>query len=160
MGKIDFEKYPYLATIGGAPTLPDEGMEDLACKGWCAILTEMFDKINEVFATYGVEKSALNIIQIKEKFGALRMYYAADYCESGLSKDQMKSLDDQVDAIVEDAACRTEVTCCACGAPAEYFSTGWVLPYCGKCAHESHETANQRHKTNSDFDKSWRKITE
>lgn len=159
MGQIDFTKYPYLATIGGEATLPDEKMEDLACKGWGGILTSMFDKINVAMDAAGAPRECFNIIQIKEKFGELRMYYVVDTANLPISAEDVKVLDEKVETIVNEAVDLTGHSCAVCGAEAEYHSTGWVLPYCEKCARESHNAANTRHKTNFDFSKSWVKIS-
>lgn len=159
MGKIDFKKYPYLENIGGEATMPDEGIEDFSCRGWVTVLTDMFDQINAVMDAAQVPRSALNIIQIKEKFGSLRMYYDIQDVDLSIPDDVKDRLDDQIEDIVNRAENVTERTCVVCGAKAEYFSTGWVLPYCEHCARENHKASNARHKTEFNFDQSWVKIS-
>lgn len=159
MGKIDFKKYPYLENIGGEATMPDEGIEDFSCRGWAAVLTNMFDQINAAMDAAQVPRSALNIIQIKEKFGSLRMYYDIQDIDLSIPDDVKDRLDDQIEDIVNRAENVTERTCVVCGAKAEYFSTGWVLPYCEHCARENHRASNARHKTEFNFDQSWVKIS-
>lgn len=160
MSKIDFSKYPYLENIGGVPSEPDDGMEDLSTRGWGALLTEMFDSLNTVFDEYGVPRSIFSIQQIKEKFGSLRVYYCLDFNGTSLSNDAETALSHRVMDIVDDAGARSEKLCCVCGAPASYLSTGWVVPYCEKCARRNHEITEARCHRKFDFEKSWQKISE
>lgn len=159
MGKIPFAQYPYLMTIGGVRTMPDEGFEDFACKGWGAMLKEMFDKVNTVLDEHGVSRNTLKIQQIKEKFGELRIYYCMEF-EPLTDEDTQDSVEDLVADIIESTSDTTRHKCCICGAEASYLSQGWVLPYCEDCAIADHKAANERHKTNFEFDKCWTKISE
>lgn len=59
------------------------------------------------------------IIQLKEKFGGLRIYHNAPY-----------QLDEDVIRKYEELSVNT---CIRCGKPAKYFSTGWISPFCEKC---------------------------
>ena len=57
-----------------------------------------------------------NVQQVKEKYGGLRWY---DNCRLDcISKYERLS----------------EITCGICGRPATKISTGWIYPYCDKCA--------------------------
>lgn len=61
------------------------------------------------------------IVQLKEKYGSLRLY------------DNAHKKDSQVPFIInkyEDLSMRT---CIQCGAPATRMTTGWISPYCDKC---------------------------
>lgn len=61
------------------------------------------------------------IVQLKEKYGSLRLY------------DNAHKKDSQVPSIInkyEDLSMRT---CIQCGAPATRMTTGWISPYCDKC---------------------------
>lgn len=60
-----------------------------------------------------------HIDQVKEKFGELRWYDNSD-----------KNFYEQVFKKYETLS---RYTCINCGRPAEYLSTGWITPYCGKC---------------------------
>lgn len=150
--KIDYGKYPYLRNIGGELTLPDETIADFVPAGWKSLFKKMLDNINAELDAHGVLRAHLQILQIKEKFGSLHFYYALD-----------DTVPDAVNAkvadIVDRACAESEKVCVICGAKAEYLSTGWILPYCGICAHNHHEASNARHKTNFEFSKSWAKIS-
>lgn len=60
------------------------------------------------------------ILDIKEKFGQLRFY--SNFSTKGVSK------------IISKYTKISERTCCMCGNDATLVSTGYVLPYCDKCA--------------------------
>lgn len=60
------------------------------------------------------------IVQIKEKYGGLRWY------DNGAPK--------KVQDIIDKYWEISERTCINCGKPATKISTGWICPYCDKCA--------------------------
>lgn len=71
------------------------------------------------------------IVQIKEKYGHLRIY-AQDYT-------------DEIDDIIDRADYDSSRVCAHCGATAEYTRTvGWILPLCRSCV---------------DADREWRQTT-
>lgn len=59
------------------------------------------------------------IMQIKEKYGGLRWYSNWET--------------DDVSKIVEKYGYISEHTCIVCGKPADYMTTGYILPYCENC---------------------------
>ena len=59
------------------------------------------------------------ITQIKEKYGTLRMY-------SNFETKKIRKIIGKYSAL-------SERTCYFCGEPAEFVSTGYILPYCRKC---------------------------
>ena len=56
------------------------------------------------------------IIQAKEKFGSMRIYFSYA-CDS-------------IEDIVERYSIKSERLCVACGAPADFISKGWISPWC------------------------------
>jgi len=60
------------------------------------------------------------IMQIKEKFGSLRWY-------DNYSTRAIQNIIDKYEEI-------SKVTCINCGKPAKWISTGWISPWCDKCA--------------------------
>lgn len=62
--------------------------------------------------------------QVKEKYGTLRWY---DY---GAPSSIFRELQDIIDKY-EHISART---CIRCGRPATKISTGWICPFCDKCA--------------------------
>ena len=62
------------------------------------------------------------ILQTKEKFGTLRLYYC------GVPREC------HIDEIIEKYEKVSAVTCAHCGKPATKISTGWICPWCDDCA--------------------------
>lgn len=56
------------------------------------------------------------ILQIKEKFGMLRIY--------------LREYTDVIDGIVSDMEEKTGEICCVCGEPSTKISSGWQMFYC------------------------------
>ena len=63
-------------------------------------------------------------VQIKEKWGALNMYY------NGVPEE----IFNEVNSWEEKYFKLSEKTCIDCGAPATYMSTGWISFICKECA--------------------------
>lgn len=89
--------------------------------GWWDIIKELEEKLNAIDPNF-------DLLQVKEKFGALR-YYAV------LSQDSKHSTTDVAafhDAIAE-AEGRSDTTCEECGEPAEPKAyRGWLKTLCEK----------------------------
>lgn len=89
--------------------------------GWIkAFGHELIDELMAAAASEGLED--FTILQIKEKYGALRVY-----CMPTTEKIE-KIIDKYIDL--------SERTCCICGKPATHLSTGWICPYCDECNEE------------------------
>lgn len=80
--------------------------------GWHEIARQMIKECEEA-------ESNFEIIDLKEKWGAIRMY--SQPCTDKISEIEHK---------YEKLSSRI---CCKCGKPATKVSTGWVLPWCDKC---------------------------
>ena len=69
-------------------------------------------------------------VQIKEKYGALRLYY------EGVPEkiyDEIEEWEAKYDRL-------SEKTCIHCGKPVKYMSIGWISPWCEDCAKEINDT--------------------
>lgn len=124
------KKYPYLHDPGhySYATKADDTWVDNVPIGWRKRFFQLCDFINQKLEEVNGWEH-FHVLQVKEKFGALRMYTAIS---DGLPKDV-------VDAILKEIqVCETETSeiCMMCGAPAKYLSKGWVDPYCEGCAKE------------------------
>ena len=64
------------------------------------------------------------VVQIKEKFGALRWY------DNGAPDSIYRELQDIINKYEEIS----ERTCIWCGRPATKISLGWISPWCDNCA--------------------------
>lgn len=93
---------------------------DYVEEGWKIIFLEMCEKIQEV-----LNRTDLNfrIIDIKEKFGEMRVY-----CVDS---------NNEIDGIIQDYSEMSRVICINCGAPAKYLTSSWVRPYCANCIPEN-----------------------
>ena len=92
-------------------------------KGWKEAFGEqMCDELLEILkeADYVNE---YKILQIKEKFGSLRIY------DCGVPE----SIQDKYNAWLNKYEELSENTCINCGKPSTHFTRGWVLPMCNEC---------------------------
>jgi hypothetical protein len=80
--------------------------------GWYAILDELFSKM---IAT----GEPIEVVQVKEKYGTLRVYI------TGASE----AIYDMIDVAEEESS----KTCEACGGPGKLCGKGWVQTLCVKC---------------------------
>lgn len=85
---------------------------------FCADIQHELDKLKPEAA------ADFRVLQIKEKFGQLRFY--TNWVTEG----------------IDEVICRyenlSERTCIRCGAPATKITTGWISPFCDKCAEVYH----------------------
>jgi len=94
-------------------------------EGWKDLLLEVFEKLKEY--------PYLEIHQIKEKFGTLRLYVGAVE-----PKDC-----DIVYKIIDDAEAKSAIICELCGAPGLLRGGGWLMTRCDACE-EKRKIENQR----------------
>ena len=110
---------PYLVNQDGSPY---DFTYDVG-KGWNGILINAFKQIAEAFDKAGADFSGFSVLQIKEKFGALRIYVGA------LDAD----IADQVYKIIDEAEAESERTCEWCGEPGKARGGGWIKTLCEDC---------------------------
>ena len=110
---------PYLVDQDGTPY---DFTYDVG-KGWSGILANAFKQIAEAFDKAGANFSEFSVSQIKEKFGALRIYCGA------LDTD----IADQVYKIIDDAEVESERTCEWCGNSGKARGGGWIKTLCDDC---------------------------
>ena len=65
-------------------------------------------------------------MQIKEKYGTLRLYHEGAPEKIYAEIEEWESNYDEL----------SEKTCIHCGKPAKYMSIGWISPWCEDCAKE------------------------
>ena len=89
-------------------------------EGWKSIIADTHKRLHHLDPDY-------TIIQIKEKFGGLRYYFA-----------QSKNIDPITGEIMEDVVIAAELRCSRmcehCGAPGEPRAGGWIKTLCDDCA--------------------------
>ena len=92
--------------------------------GWRrAFGQEMCEEIRKVLIK-GNYLYDYRVVQIKEKFGALRWY------DNGAPDSIYRELQDIINKYEEISA----RTCIWCGRPATKISLGWISPWCDNCA--------------------------
>lgn len=147
---MDKKKYPYLYEMSDCG--PDDKWEDCVNKGWQEYFKKICDCINEILQEDGLHPGVFHIDQLKEKFGFLRCYWHIDDdCANEVVRARVES---NLASLIDEMESTTAKMCSECGAPAEYHSTGWVLPYCSKCAHEIHDRKCERYGP-AEFDQCW-----
>lgn len=93
--------------------------------GWRAAFgEEMCEEIQQALNELGEQANTFRIMQIKEKFGFLHFY--TNWYTSKISN------------IIHKYEEISKYTCINCGAPATKITTGWISPFCDKCAEEYH----------------------
>ena len=93
--------------------------------GWrIAFGEQMCKEMNDEMLTWPEEEyDDFRILEIKEKYGALRMYV----------NHETPKLHDIINKYSQLSA----RTCIDCGKPARWRSQGWILPFCDECAAKS-----------------------
>lgn len=128
-------KYPFLAWYGDPLYMgyseegePDYSFtwEDEIPDGWRkAFCPQMWDELKEILEKHNY-LSNFRFIEIKEKWGALRIY------DSGAPEE----IYDEIEAWEAKYERLSEEVCINCGKPAKYVSIGWISPWCEDCAKE------------------------
>lgn len=129
------EKYPFLKIDGESKY----NMLDDMPEGWRKAFGEKFcDELYEL-----VKKADLlnkfRIVQIKEKFGALRVY-------SNTYTDDILDLFNRYELL-------SETICIECGKPATKITLGWISPYCDDCIPKTIEGKEVDNKSIEEFNK-------
>ena len=97
-------------------------------EGWTQIAQQMIEECEAINPTYTIE-------DMKEKWGELRVVsYIKDYNDDEWLLPA--SNDKEIEEIENKYIAQSAQTCCKCGRPATKVSTGWILPWCDKCAKE------------------------
>ena len=91
--------------------------------GWRALCLSLDHDIAEMEKAGRISNFA--VVQLKEKYGAMRMYYNVDGSDEAL---------DALSRLVDDYEHISTWTCAYCGAfPSTRVTQGWILPVCAKC---------------------------
>lgn len=122
MEEIDYfliEKYPELFGVmpfDSKTTLMEYGLEcDI---GWNDILHTLFQKISEIVKSKNLD--TFRIVQVKSKFGGLRVY----------TNNSIKEIND----LIRDAENLCNISCEKCGLPSKQTSNNrWLINCCEDC---------------------------
>lgn len=92
--------------------------------GWNNLILDIFDKIKEL--DYPI---SLHILQIKEKFGELRFYYAV--------QDSTDKQFEDIQKIINEAEEKSTTTCEICGKEGYIdYDVYWLSCWCDECRKE------------------------
>lgn len=147
-------KFPFLESEDIPYKEPGETWLQSVPEGWQPMFLEMCQNIVKACEAHNYPATKVTFLQVKEKFGALRVYWHLEGDEN-----HSKDLYDKIDALIENAEQRSYNMCHVCGKEADWHSTGWVLPYCDACARAWNARANERHKTNYALESAFRPIS-
>lgn len=87
-------------------------------KGWYPLIEELFDEIEKI-----EDKNGLEILQVKEKWGMLTIYYYGGT--------------EEIDTFVDDACKKSTTICENCGKLGEIkCKGGWYFTVCDDCFDE------------------------
>ena len=132
-------KYPFLLPLDYQGKVPKDydftfTEVDMVPKGWHSIVRALSEEIRFYLVNKGISPYSFHIDQLKEKFGAIRLYYSL-HCDD-------KYADEGIDEIIEKYEELSEHTCCECGKEATLMSRGWICPYCKDCAEDLKKKEN------------------
>ena len=131
------ERFPFLAWYGDPLYMgysEENGpnykytWEDEVPEGWRkAFCPQMWEDLKEIL-TRNCCVDGFRFVQIKEKFGELRLYCDCSDC----SDEAFQEIVDWEERYLE----LSRNYCIHCGKPAKYMSLGWISPWCEDCAKE------------------------
>lgn len=105
---------------------------DCVGPGWEGILNELDHQFVMITGIGTSEHTKIKILQIKEKFGTLRVY--PDFREFDEEKRKL------LQAAVNEAEAKSAVTCEACGQPGTSDGPNWAKTFCAEHHRERKET--------------------
>jgi len=87
--------------------------------GWLPLLKELFDKIQKLVDN-DPQCNALEVVQVKEKFGELRVYLNYSY--------------EKIDNLIDEYTRKSKTICEWCGEKGKLRNdNGWYTTLCNKC---------------------------
>lgn len=109
-----------------------ENMErwaDAVDKGWRPIVKEALERIGNLWEANGLALEDLAVLEVKEKFGTLRMYVSYFEMSENVDDDIAKSLS----LILDWAESKSSVICEVCGEYGQRRATGYIRCLCEDC---------------------------
>lgn len=91
-------------------------------KGWRELFLEKCAKLSDIL-DYDYSENEFRILEIKEKYGELRIYYTGAECVS-----------EEIDRLFEEVRMASKYTCIVCGDQYDTsFSKKFGVPMCASC---------------------------
>jgi hypothetical protein len=136
--KAWIDKYPFLRIKDASCTYYPENTDEFCWLndiplGWVkGFGKEMCDKLLEALGKY---VNDFIIIQLKEKYGAIRLYWRWDDKDySDAEREELNQLADTIQGIIKDYEVISEHTCYSCGSMEARKTYGaWIIPRCKNC---------------------------
>jgi hypothetical protein len=90
---------------------------------------------DELLETLGEHVEDFIIIQLKEKFGEIRLYWRWDDKDySDAEREELNQVADTIQGIIRDYEVVSEHTCYLCGSMEARMTYGaWIIPICADC---------------------------
>ncbi len=98
-------------------------------KGWFAILENVCKKISEILTKYSLPQDAFILLQCKQKFGKLKIYWE-------LSEECSASIRNEIKTVIRESYEQASKTCEFCGIKnesVELRQDSWVYTLCDDC---------------------------
>jgi len=104
--------------------------------GWIPLLEKLFDFCQFHHDRNGYPQMVAD--QIKEKFGALRIYYHFEDCDSDAAQygEKFNRPDEMLRGAISFTEMLSEGICEKCGAPGKMSTGHWRAVRCNKCLNE------------------------
>lgn len=104
--------------------------------GW--LKTFVPQMMDELFDALGSYVEDFTVLQIKEKFARMRLYWGwADRDYTDAETEELNELYKIIEHIIAKYEDISSQTCIECGNKATHFSTEWICPYCDSCRDKS-----------------------
>ena len=127
------DKYPFLRVSNNSvyPWLTEEdSWADEIPIGWRdSFFENMCDELITVLGEY-VDK--FEIIQLKEKYGSMRLYWNWKD-ENIFTEEPIHNLTNTIRDVISKYETISYHTCVRCGKPSTDYTNPWILPVCDKC---------------------------
>lgn len=102
-------------------------------EGWHDIGTQMCDELMIALGKYADD---FIILQLKEKFNEIRLYWGwVDREYTDEENEEVTTIHHKIGKILKKYAEISYNTCTVCGKPATTIvDTGWIVSYCDECS--------------------------
>lgn len=128
------DKYPFLRVSNNSvyPWLTEEdSWADEIPIGWRDSFFE--NMCDELIAVLGDYVNNFEIIQLKEKYGSMRLYWNWKD-EDLLTGKQISNLTSAIHDVISKYETISYHTCVRCGKPSADYTKPWILPVCDECS--------------------------
>ena len=127
-------KYPFLRVTNNSVypwlTEKDSWANEIPI-GWRDSFFE--NMCDELIAVLGNYINEFEIVQLKEKYGSMRLYWNWKD-ENIFTEEQIHNLTNTIRDVISKYEAISYHTCVRCGKPSTDYTHPWILPVCEKCS--------------------------